>query len=59
MDGWTAEQCADYWQIKPGTWKGYVSRNQAPAAIGYDDHTGRRVWDPVQVQAQRPGARRD
>ncbi len=59
MEGWTAEQCAEFWAIKRTTWDAYVSRNRAPKPIGYDDHTGRRVWDPVQVQAQRPGARRD
>lgn len=59
MDGWTAEQCADYWSIRRGTWDAYVARNQAPKPIGFHDHTGRRVWNPAEVQAQRPGAKRE
>lgn len=30
-----------------------------PKPIGYDDHSGRRVWDPTEVQARRPGAKRE
>lgn len=58
MNGWTDAQCAEHWAISPSTWRAYVARNQAPKPIGYDDHTGRRVWNPEEVRAQRPGAKR-
>lgn len=59
MDGWTAQQCAEYWGIGTQTWRSYVGRKQAPQPIGFHDLTGRRVWDPDEVQARRPGAKRE
>ncbi|MCO1659559.1 hypothetical protein KDL28_31270 [Pseudonocardia sp. S2-4] len=55
----TADECAAAWGVKTGTWLGYVSRGQAPAALPERDAAGRRVWDAEQVRAfPRPGAGR-
>lgn len=51
---WTAHQCAQHWNIQPGTWHSYVSRGQAPAPTR---HVGRTpLWDAHTVRTyQRPG----
>ncbi|WP_308257980.1 hypothetical protein [Pseudonocardia lacus] len=55
----TADECAGEWGVKTGTWLGYVSRGQAPAALPERDAAGRRVWDAEQVRAfPRPGVGR-
>lgn len=55
---WTAEQCAQHWQIQMSTWRDYVSRDYAPQPLpGFDDQRRRR-WDPDAVKesyAHRPG----
>ena len=38
----TVPQVADMLGIKPGTWRAYVTREQAPAADG--QHDGRTPW---------------
>lgn len=55
---WDAKRCAEFWGVKVATWTGYVGRNQAPQAKGFDGHTGRRYWDAAEVQLQKPGAYR-
>jgi hypothetical protein len=55
----TADECAAAWGVRTGTWLGYVSRGQAPAALPERDAAGKRVWDAEQVRAfPRPGAGR-
>lgn len=51
---WTRAQCAQYWNIQPSTWAGYVSREQAPQPIR---HVGRTpLWNSDDVRAwHRPG----
>lgn len=56
---WTSEECAAAWGVKPGTWIGYVSRGQAPAALAEPDEHGRRRWDAEEVRTfPRPGVGR-
>ncbi|GAA3226815.1 hypothetical protein GCM10017691_16650 [Pseudonocardia petroleophila] len=51
---WTAQECADAWGVKIGTWHGYVSRGQAPAPLADG-----RTWDPDAVRTfRRPGVGR-
>jgi hypothetical protein len=55
----TADECAAEWGVRTGTWLGYVSRGQAPAALPERDPAGKRVWDAEQVRTfPRPGVGR-
>lgn len=48
----TVEQCAELAGIGVSTWRAYVARGQAPAALdGYDPATGKRRWDETAVRA--------
>lgn len=54
MTTWTAQECAEAWGVKIGTWHGYVSRDQAPAPL-----PDGRTWDADAVRTfPRPGAGR-
>ncbi|MBW0132933.1 hypothetical protein [Pseudonocardia abyssalis] len=54
MTTWTAQECADAWGVKIGTWHGYVSRGQAPAPL-----PDGRTWDADAVRTfPRPGVGR-
>lgn len=56
MNGWTAQECAEAWGVKVGTWLGYVSRGRAPAPLPEPGPDGRRRWDPGAVRGfARPG----
>jgi transposase len=56
---WTSDECAELWGVKTGTWLGYVSRGQAPAALADPDEHGRRRWNAEEVRTfPRPGAGR-
>jgi DNA-directed RNA polymerase specialized sigma24 family protein len=58
-EGWTGEECAAAWGVKPATWLGYVSRGQAPPPRPGRDAAGRRRWDPEEVRSfPRPGVGR-
>ena len=54
---WTAQQCADFWKIKYGTWTKYVSKGHAPKSLEGFDEQRRRRWDAETVRNYpRPGA---
>lgn len=56
---WTSDECAAAWGVQGGTWAGYVSRGQAPAALAERDARGRRLWAADEVRAfPRPGSGR-
>ncbi len=53
MDGltteeWTAQECAENWQVRLRTWHGYVARDQAPRPVR---HVGRTpLWNATEVR---------
>lgn len=47
----TADQAAHHCGVARSTWESYVARDQAPTALGFDFHTGARVWDADVVTA--------
>lgn len=54
---WRAQQCADHIGATPVTWRGYVSRGQAPRSVGELD-ARTPLWDADAVRnwnADRPG----
>lgn len=54
----TRSEIVEQLGIGRSTWSAYVSRGQAPEAIGYDPQTGERVWDAATVRdwaKNRPG----
>lgn len=54
----TAAECAELIGVAEVTWRTYVLRGQAPAAIGHDTTTGHKIWDAAVVRAwhkKRPG----
>jgi hypothetical protein len=54
---WRADQCAEHAGIAAGTWRSYVNRGQAPAAVGELD-ARTPLWDAQVVrdwQDERPG----
>ncbi|MHA6618515.1 hypothetical protein [Pseudonocardia sp. DLS-67] len=56
---WTSAECAAAWGVKPATWLGYVSRDQAPQPLPEPDAQGRRQWDAGEVRRYpRPGVGR-
>jgi hypothetical protein len=56
---WTSAECAAAWDVKPGTWLGYVSRGQAPQPLPEPDEQGRKQWDADEVRRYpRPGVGR-
>lgn len=55
-DLWTVDQCADQWQIKPGTWRYYVATDRAPQPVpGYDAQRRRRWRKNDVLTYPRPG----
>ena len=54
---WTAAECCDHTGVKPASWRSYVARSSAPAAVGVLD-ARTPLWDAEQViawQLSRPG----
>ena len=54
---WRAQQCADHANVAVVTWRGYVSRGQAPSPVAELD-ARTPLWDSEGVQkwnADRPG----
>jgi len=54
----TAMEAAEMLGVEKSTFTSYVSRQQAPAAAGFDPDTGARVWRRTELekwQHNRPG----
>ena len=56
LDTWTADRCAEEWDVAVATWRGYVATDRAPRPLpGYDEQRRRR-WSPEAVRTYpRPG----
>lgn len=52
---WTADRCAQEWQIQPSTWRDYVAKGYAPKPLPGFDEQRRRRWDPATVVAAKAG----